>query len=139
MKRQFYVTQYAAIFDGQNRLLLLRDAGNDSVRGKFVFPGGHIENSDGSPLSALAREIKEETGLKLITAWIFCTSIKKAPDGKWRFIAYYVCQAKGKEIKLDEEHDAFEWADITRTKYMKFRDNAEKQIILGLLKRKNAK
>lgn len=29
----------------------------------FLYPGGHIENSDNSPLQAAEREISEETGL----------------------------------------------------------------------------
>ncbi len=134
-KGKFYVTQYAAIFDKENRLLLLRDAVPEhSILGKYVFPGGHI-NMEDDPVSALAREIKEETNLKMTAAWVFSTAIKKYPDGDWRFIVYYVCHAKG-SVKLDKDHDAFEWTDLAQTKKMKFRDNEEKQIIIGLLERK---
>jgi 8-oxo-dGTP pyrophosphatase MutT (NUDIX family) len=133
MKRQFFVTQYAAIFDEENRLLLLRDVSDDN-KGKWVFPGGHI-GDDKDAISALARELMEETSLKLNAAWVFRTAIKKYPDGNWRHIVYYVCQAKGK-VRLSKEHDVFEWTDLTKAKKMKFRDREEKQLILDLIERK---
>ncbi len=134
--RQFYVTQYAAIFDEEDRLLLLRDATSEWIKGKWIFPGGHV-SADADPISALAREIKEETNLKMTTAWVFRAAIKKYPDGDWRFVVYYVCQAKGK-IRLDKDHDSFEWADLEKAKKMGFRDSAEKRLVAELLARKQA-
>jgi len=132
-KRKFFVTQYAAIFDKENRLLLIRDALHESLKGTWVFPGGHID-METDPLAALAREIKEETGLKMTAAWVFRTAILKYEDGDWRFVVYYVCAAKG-NVRLSKDHDAFEWADLEKAKKMKF-CRSEKPLVLDLLERK---
>ncbi len=134
MKRQFYVTQYAAIFNKENRLILLRDACHDAIKGKWIMPGGHIDE-DKDAISALAREIIDETGLKVSSAWVFKTVIKKYPDGDWRYVVYYVCQAKG-SVRLSKEHDAFDWVDQMKAKKLIFRDREEKQLIFDLLGRK---
>ncbi len=135
-KRKFYVTQYAAIFDKENRLLLLRDAATEAIIGKWVFPGGHID-MEADPLAALAREIKEETNLKMAAAWVFRTAVIKYEDGDWRFVVYYVCSAKG-NVRLSKEHDAFEWADLEKAKKLKF-CRSERPLVLDLLERKEGK
>ena len=118
-------------------MLLMRNANDEQIKGKWVFPGGHID-SDADVISALAREVKEETNLKISSAWVFKTAIKKYPDGLWRYVVYYICEANG-SFKLSEEHDAFEWADLKTAKKMQFRDNEEKQLVMDLIKRKNSK
>jgi 8-oxo-dGTP pyrophosphatase MutT (NUDIX family) len=41
-----------------------RPLGNYYAPGELVFPGGRIESSDTSPITAFYRELREETGLK---------------------------------------------------------------------------
>jgi ADP-ribose pyrophosphatase YjhB (NUDIX family) len=135
MKKKLYVTQYAAIFDKQNKILLLRDAIHPKIKGKWIFPGGHINESETDAILALSREIKEETNLDMKSAWVFQAKMKKFPDGIWRFIVYYVCAAKGK-VRLSRVHDRFEWVDTKSAESLEFRDKHEKEMILDLLKRK---
>jgi 8-oxo-dGTP diphosphatase len=131
MKRKFYITQYAAIFDSKKRLLVVRDAMR--LKGLWVLPGGHI-NEELDPLQALKREIKEETNLDMKDAEVFSTAIKyyRAGDKGYRLVIYYKVLAKGK-IKLNRENDAYLWASLKDTKNMKFRDNQERKIILDML------
>ena len=70
MKKRFYVTQYAIIIRNK-KLLLLKDNCHTTVKGKWVFPGGHIDLEN--PTTALGREIKEELGCNLIKANLFKT------------------------------------------------------------------
>ncbi len=55
------VTCSAAVFDSsRKKLLLTRRADN----GQWCLPGGHMEPGE-SPIEACAREVEEETGLKV--------------------------------------------------------------------------
>ncbi|MBI4170835.1 MAG: NUDIX hydrolase [Candidatus Aenigmarchaeota archaeon] len=128
-RRKFYASQYAAILKDK-KLLMLRDAEHGKLRGKWVFPGGHIDEETDT-LSALSREVKEETNLNLKSAAVFHTTIKKYPKG-WTMIIYYKCKATGK-IRLDHENDAYKWISSEDAKDMKFRDEGEKKIVSGLL------
>jgi len=130
MKKRFYVTQYAIVFKNR-KLLLLKDNCHTKVRGKWVFPGGHIDMED--PITALGREIKEELGCSLIKASLFKTCVKKYASG-WRYVVYYKCSIDKIKIKLSNEHSEYKWASLKDVKNMKFRDSNEKQLIIELLK-----
>lgn len=59
----------ALIFDSQNRLLVIERA-REPAKGKFGIPGGFIDFDENAE-SALAREVFEETNLKLDTFEFF--------------------------------------------------------------------
>lgn len=48
----------AAIFDAQGRILCVRQ---NTRAGKWTLPGGHMERRE-SPVDAVIREVREETG-----------------------------------------------------------------------------
>jgi len=48
----------------KNEVLLIRKPAGTMHAGKWNGPGGHIEVSDSNPVSAMAREWEEETGLR---------------------------------------------------------------------------
>jgi 8-oxo-dGTP diphosphatase len=135
MKKQLLVTQYAAIFDKDNKLLLMRDAVHPTTKGRWIFPGGHINDEETDAMSALSREIKEETSLDMKSAWVFKAQLKQYSDKKWRLVLYYVCNAKG-NVRLSSEHDEFRWIDQKSAGKLEFRDDDEKSLIFDLLKRK---
>lgn len=131
MKKRFYVTQYATILQNK-KLLLLKNNGHTKVRGKWVFPGGHV-NLEKDPIVSLKREVKEELGCNLIKADIFKTYIKKYHSG-WRYVVYYKCSINKTKIKLSPEHSEYKWTSLKNIKGMKFRDDVEKQLIMQLLR-----
>ena len=78
----------ALIRRGERWFLQRRDPGNPVLPGLWEFPGGKVE--DGETLTvALGRELREETGLDLRTAWP-CTVL----DGPTRLHPFLV-EAEG--------------------------------------------
>ncbi len=130
MARKFEVTQYALIFN-KKCLLLLKD--NNIIKGTWCFPGGHVD-FEKDPIKALGRELNEELSMKLTKADVFSTAIKKYPSGIWKYVVYYKCLVKG-NLKLSSEHSEYKWTSLKDLKNMTFRDNHERQLITGLLKK----
>ncbi|KAI9158983.1 hypothetical protein HJFPF1_06988 [Paramyrothecium foliicola] len=58
----------ALVFDGQNRVLLVQRAANDTCPHRWEPPGGAVEKKDATVLAGCARELWEETGLQAIHA-----------------------------------------------------------------------
>lgn len=56
MHKTFKINQHATIKNSKNQVLLLKKDG------KWMLPGGRIEDSDTDSERALLRELKEETG-----------------------------------------------------------------------------
>ncbi|MBI3190914.1 NUDIX hydrolase [archaeon] len=135
MKRKFFITQYAAI-TRKKRLMLLRNDDCSDIRGKWVFPGGHID-MELDPLKALEREIKEELNMTLKSAVPIKTEIKLYPTG-YRFVVYYKVSVAGK-IKISKEHDSYRWVSLEDLKKLKLRDAQEKKVIENILRNVDTK
>ncbi len=69
--------------EDKNDILLVKKKRPDWQKGYLNGIGGHIELWDDSPLHAMIRECKEETGLSFIK-WKECSGIMKGKD----FIVY---------------------------------------------------
>jgi 8-oxo-dGTP diphosphatase len=55
------------VFDGQGRVLIAQRPAGKALAGRWEFPGGKIEPEE-SPLAALERELREETGIDVADA-----------------------------------------------------------------------
>lgn len=111
----------ALIVNNENKVLLLRKSDDDLRHAgnsrKYNLPGGKIDAGE-TIAKALAREVKEETGLKII-------SINLQPffAGDWRPIVqgkqlqiigmFFICRNWEGQVTLNDEHDAYEWVDAT--------------------------
>jgi len=102
-------------------LMLRRSIFNKLYQFHWQFPEGGVKFGE-SVEKALARELKEETGLKLKSARLLgLKSSKETHFGQdlWHLIRIYcACKTEGK-IKLSRAHDKYEWLSPKEIKKLK--------------------
>lgn len=108
----------AMIFNKDGRFLLVK---SHKFHDMFVIPGGHIELGEKAE-DALAREIKEETGLHIfdikylgIQEFIFDKAFYK----KRHFIFLdYACRTDSEVVVLNDEAQDHAWVTTAESKYL---------------------
>jgi 8-oxo-dGTP diphosphatase len=98
----------AAICVKDNKILIAKRGKNETLSGKWEFPGGKIEEGE-TPEDCLKREIKEELNLKIIVGEYFDRSIYEYENGVIELLAYD-CEIIGGDMKLSV-HDEIQWVD----------------------------
>jgi 8-oxo-dGTP pyrophosphatase MutT (NUDIX family) len=111
-----YVAQKAIVIGPAEKLLALRRSSTAPTNAlKWDLPGGDLEYGE-NPIEAIAREIREETGLDTSDLKVFDVSARI--DGQkehWTSIAYYASTDKD-EITLSFEHDQYQW--VTKEEFL---------------------
>ncbi|MBI2464557.1 NUDIX domain-containing protein [Candidatus Shapirobacteria bacterium] len=111
----------AIISNGKGQILVLKVSQKaiENVKGytggvKYDIPGGRVERGD-TIGSTLAKEVMEETGYTVVNSSYFATvfsqiRLKNEIAGDVGLIlAIYKTEVADGEIKLNYEHDSFEW------------------------------
>jgi mutator protein MutT len=102
-------------------LLLKRSRHNKVYAGYWQFPEGGIEAGE-TPERALARELKEETGLKVKRAKLLGVAsgnIEYFHQKIWHFIRiFYTAKTAGK-LRLSADHDEHGWFSEKELKKLK--------------------
>jgi 8-oxo-dGTP diphosphatase len=96
----------------EGKFLIVRRAGDEKVfPERWDFPGGNIEFGE-DPISAVIREVKEETNLDLDELELFdirSYTYKIGETLKHNIDITYLFKPKKGQVKLSEEHEAFAW------------------------------
>jgi nucleoside triphosphatase len=104
----------ALIFNDDDQLLIVQ---THKWHGNYTIPGGHVELGEHLK-KALAREIKEETGLILSRADFLCFQEFVFDDCFWEerhFIFFdFICRVNPGEVQLNDEAEGFVWVDLDR-------------------------
>jgi colanic acid biosynthesis protein WcaH len=97
------VSVEALIVRGDELLFLRRN--NEPVKGEWWFPGGRIRKGE-SLEQALRREVKEETGLAILSYKLINVYSRVFPERHDITIAY-CCKCKKADVELNDEHSEY--------------------------------
>ena len=91
-----------------DHVLLVRRARGDTLPGRLELPGGKADPGE-TRTQALARELHEETGLRLRgRPHLVREHRTRSPRGRPLSILTYACEAEG-ELRLSDEHEEARW------------------------------
>ena len=96
----------AAIIERDGKVLIAQRAKNDSLLGKWEFPGGKVEVGE-TLADCLKRELSEELGIQAEVGEYVCTSSFLYKNIQFDMCMFKVPSFQG-EIKLNE-HSAIAW------------------------------
>ena len=100
------IVSVEALIIADDKMLFLRRK-NEPAKGQWWFPGGRIRK-DEALQETLSREIKEETGLKIVSARLIGVYSRIFPE-RHDVTIVYSCKCKPGKIILNEEHTEFKF------------------------------
>jgi len=139
-KVELQITAAAIIVNHGKALIIQRNKDEEIYPALWELPSGKKENFE-TIEKALAREVKEETGLKTKVGDIVSTFsylVKKKDKIKDCVQINFKCQLIGERkcVTLSTEHQAYAW--ISRKNISKFHiSNKTKKVLLATLKTQN--
>ena len=115
-------------------LLILR--GTEPLKGKWSLPGGLIELGE-TARQAVAREVKEETGLEVTSATVIETVDRIVRDGEGRVEYHYVlldylCQVNEGTPHAGSDAEEYVWANESKAAALGLGESAMGVIRKGL-------
>ena len=104
----------ALIFEGDRILLVER--GKPPLQGYWSLPGGCVESGERLE-DAVAREVWEETGLKVVAGSLATVFERIMPDSEQRCEYHYVlvdfyCERKGGDLRPGDDASDVRWFPI---------------------------
>lgn len=124
-----------AVIERDKKYLLLKRSKHHTVQmGKWQFPEGGVEFGE-QPITAMKRELLEETGLKLKKAELLGINsyvVKKLGTDIYHIVRLVFKVKVSGKLRLGKEHDEFGWfgkKQISKLPLMWFRYTAIKEMI----------
>lgn len=110
-QQPFAIAVKAFIIAGDKALLLQRRSNDVHSPGKWDIPGGRLEYAE-NPMTGLAREVQEETGLRIMIKRPLHVQHFTRDDGQVITMIIFLCEKVAGEIRLSEEHQSFKWQPV---------------------------
>jgi 8-oxo-dGTP diphosphatase len=127
---QFHLAVKGIIRNEAGEILVVkRSAADDHKPGVWETPGGGIDREE-SPQEALAREIKEETGLSVSVGEPFNVFTFRKNTGEFKVGITFLCNYQGGDVVLSEEHDEYRWLRPEMFQYLPSVPSLQKEIRL---------
>ncbi len=102
----------ALIFDLGGKVLVLRRSGSHPrYAHHFDLPGGEVEQGE-DPATAVAREIKEETGLGVDSSSLELCFRNDLPNSLTHLLFKVTCGDGEPKLTLSWEHDGYDWLAV---------------------------
>jgi 8-oxo-dGTP diphosphatase len=117
----------AIIYNADDQLLITKRPEGFHLAGLWEFPGGKVEDGEAQK-DALAREIKEETGLDVIVDDLFWEEVADYPMKRVNLFFYH-CALDGDNQKVQcLEIADFKWVEKSALKLYDFPEADDKLI-----------
>lgn len=118
----------AFILNEKKRLLLVKKSANEAIdAGLWVIPGGKVKQNE-NIIDALRREVKEETGLSVVSYRWIGEDVFKVGD-KYFHAAHFLCKVKStKKIKLEKNLLEYKWITKSEINNFEIPKNIKKEI-----------
>ncbi len=98
------------------KLLILKRASDDVQKPNiWEIPGGRLELGE-DPHEGIKRETKEETGIDIDVLHPLNVRHFVRDDGQTITMLIFLCKAINYNVKIGEEHSAFEWVSLDKSK-----------------------
>jgi mutator protein MutT len=94
------------------KYLIMRRPESNSSSGKWMFPGGRIEDGEAAG-EAVKREMDEETGLNVNILRSGDSYIDEGELGYWR-IYPFLLESGSRAVQMNDEHDKYEWIESSQ-------------------------
>lgn len=118
----FRINQDAIIKNNKGEILILKR------QGKYLLPGGRLEEEDKTLLEGLKREIKKETGIKdFVVEKILNVGLSESKN-TYR-ITFLGKVKKDTEVILSDEHEEYAWVTLGSLDNYEFEFDAIKNLV----------
>ncbi len=101
------------MYDAAGRLLLVR-RGRPPAAGSWSLPGGRVEPGE-TDVQAVAREVREETGLDVAVGALVGVVERDGPEGVVYRIRDYACEVRGGALRPGDDASDARW--VTREEF----------------------
>jgi 8-oxo-dGTP diphosphatase len=106
---QYFLAVKGIIRRDDGKILVLKRSNKDDHKpGVWETVGGGMDREE-TPQEALAREIREETGLTVKVGRPFNVFTFKKDTGEYKVGITFLCDFTGGEVVLSDEHSEYAW------------------------------
>lgn len=126
---EFKIVVKGIVLSGKDLLIVQRSAKDRVNPGRLSVPAGFIHPGE-KPAEAVAREIKEETGLDVTVGRVTSVWTQIVAEENIQIIGInYLCIPLNRNISLNKELESYKWIDLEKYEHYDLPKEIIKEII----------